>query len=345
MRKYSDRGRYVSGYSSKRRAMKRKLTIICILAVLILVVAGVVSTYFAKVNKERKEQQLAYRQEGIEYYEQGDYEQALECFQNALADSKGKIGDVEMDICFYKARAQYELGDLEGALDTYGAVIQYNESPKAYFLRGNLYYSMDEQAKALADYNQAVDKEKDDYDLYFSIYEILVSKDKVEEGQKILKKALEISGNKTADKLKKGHIYYLLGENDKAITILEEIAKDEPESYYYLFLVYDAMENSEKALENMNIFMEKESNPDSYMLYAMGDSLLKKDRYENAAEYFLKALDSEKVPNKQEIMRKLVLTYEKAKDFTSAKEVMEQYVEAYPEDEEALREYIFLETR
>ena len=136
-----------------------------------------------------------------------------------------------------------------------------------------------------------------------------------------------------------------MGENDKAITILEEIAKDEPESYYYLFLVYDAMENSEKALENMNIFMEKESNPDSYMLYAMGDSLLKKDRYENAAEYFLKALDLEKVPNKQEIMRKLVLTYEKAKDFTSAKEVMEQYVEAYPEDEEALREYIFLETR
>jgi TolA-binding protein len=40
-----------------------------------------------------------------------------------------------------------------------------------------------------------------------------------------------------------------------------------------------------------------------------------------------------------------VVTYEKQKDFTSAKEVMEQYIEEYPEDEEALREYIFLQTR
>ena len=345
MRRYSDRGRYVSGYSSGRRAMKRKLTIICVFAVLILAILGVVFTYFAKVNKERKEQQLAYRQEGIGYYEQGDYEHALESFQNALADSKGKIGDVEMDICFYKARTQYELGDLEGALATYDAVIQYNENPKAYFLRGNLYYHLGEEAKALADYNKAVEKEKENYDLYISIYEILASKDRVEEGQKILKKALEISGNKTADKLKKGRIHSLLGEQEKAITLLEEVTKEDPEGYYYLFLVYDSMGNSEKALENLNTYMEKETNLDSYKLYAMGTSLLNKNMYESAAECYLKALEQKKVPNKQAIMRNLVVTYEKAKDFASAKEVMKQYIEEYPEDEEALREYIFLETR
>jgi len=44
-------------------------------------------------------------------------------------------------------------------------------------------------------------------------------------------------------------------------------------------------------------------------------------------------------------MKALVIAYEKELDFTSAKEVMAKYVELYPEDEEALREYTFLETR
>ena len=151
MRRYSGRrsssGRYVSrysarGYSFGRNSMRRNLIFICIAAVLIIAVVGVLLAYFAKVNREREAQQLVYRQEGIAYYEQGDYEHALECFQKALEDSKGDINDVEMDICFYKARTLYELGDMEGALETYNAVVEYNESPKAYFLRGNLYYSM-----------------------------------------------------------------------------------------------------------------------------------------------------------------------------------------------------------
>lgn len=340
MRRYSSRG-----YSSRRDSMKRKLIIICILVAIILAVLGIVSAYFAKVDRERKEQQLAYRQEGIGYYEQGDYEEALKCFQNALADSKGNIGDVEMDICFYKARTQYELGDTEGALKTYQAVIEYKENPKAYFLRGTLYLQLGEESKALADYNKAVDMEKEDYELYFSIYDILAAKDQVEEGQKILKEALDIRGKKDTDKVKKGHIYYLLGEQEKAIDLLEDASKEEVEGYYYLFLVYDSMENSEKALENLNTYMEKEEHPDSYKLYEMGNSLLNKEKYERAEECFLKALELDKVPNKQEIMKKLVVTYEKSKDFTSAKEVMKKYIEEYPEDEAALREYTFLETR
>lgn len=354
MRRYSGRrsssGRYVSrysarGYSFGRNSMKRNLIFICIVAVLIIAVVGVMLAYFAKVNREREAQQLAYRQEGIAYYEQGDYEKALECFDNALGDSLGSIDDTEMDICFYKARTQYELGDSEGALQTYHAVIEYNESPKAYFLRGNLYYSMGEEAKALADYDKAVENETADYDLYIAIYEILASKDKVEKGQEILNKALELKGDKAADKVKKGRIHFLLEEHEKAVTLLEEAAKAEAEGYYYLFLVYDSLENSEKALENLNTYMEKETNLDSYKLYEMGTSLLNKSMYESAAECYNKALELEKVPNKQEIMKNLVVTYEKSKNFTSAKEVMKQYIEEYPEDEEALREYTFLETR
>ena len=285
MRRGSNRGYSSRRYLSRRNARRRNLILMSMLAVVILVAVVVgVFAYSEKVRKEQKEQQLAYRQEGIEYYEQGDYEKALKCFQKALADSKGEISDVEMDIYFYKARTQYELGDTKGALDTYHMVIKDQESPKAYFLRGNLYSSMGDKEKGLADY-------------------------------------------------------------EKAVALLEKTAKEDRESYYYLFRVYDTMENDEKALENLNIYMEKATDLDSYRLYEIGSSLLNKAMYEDAEACFLKALELKKVPNKQEIMRNLVVIYERNKDFASAKEVMKQYIEEYPEDEEALREYTFLETR
>ena len=44
-------------------------------------------------------------------------------------------------------------------------------------------------------------------------------------------------------------------------------------------------------------------------------------------------------------MKTLVIAYEHSLDFESAKKVMAEYVEAYPDDEEAKREFTFLETR
>lgn len=313
----------------------------------VVLVAAIVTTTVLIVNNNNKkeEQKLAFREEGIAYFDAGDYEKALTSFQSALDIASGKIGNVEMDVCFYKARAQFEMGDTEGAVETYTSIIEHNDHAKAYFLRGNLYYSLGEEEKALADYEKAAENEDKDYELYIGIYEVLESKDKMKEGQAYLNKALEIDGNKATDKIQKGYINFLLGEYETAIGLLEDVLEKETIAYYYLFQVYDAMEDSEKAVEYLNTYMEKEENIDSTQLYEMGKSLLNKEQLTSAIECFNKALELEKVPNQQVIMRNLVVAYEKNLDFASAKEVMKAYVEAYPEDEEALREYTFLQTR
>lgn len=56
-------------------------------------------------TKDTKEQD-AYRQYGITCMESGKYEDAVKAFQNALGESIGHIGEKELDICFYKAKAQ-----------------------------------------------------------------------------------------------------------------------------------------------------------------------------------------------------------------------------------------------
>lgn len=294
---------------------------------------------------ERKENQLEYRLQGIELMENGAYEEALEVFQNALDCSLGEVGITELDICFYKAEALYKLGDTEGAMDTYTAIINYNESAKAYFLRGNLYYSQDQEESALKDYAAAIEQEKTDYELYIGVYEALSAHGKDKEAQEYLNQALEISGNSAYDKMQKGRINFLLGEQQTAISLLQEAVKGkEMSAYYYLSEIYDELGDEEACEENMLAYMES-GVADSYNLFNIANDLLGKGKVEMAIECLNSAMKLEMVPNKQMIMKTLVIAYEQNRDFETAKELMAEYIEAYPEDEEAKREYTFLETR
>lgn len=51
------------------------------------------------------------------------------------------VGDEEIDICFYNAKAQYLSGDIDGAIESYTAIIDYNGNADAYYLRGCQYFA------------------------------------------------------------------------------------------------------------------------------------------------------------------------------------------------------------
>lgn len=294
---------------------------------------------------DREEKQLALRQEGITLMENGKYEDALQKFQDALDLSLGEVGENEMDICFYKAEALYHMGDVQGTIDTYTAIIDFNKNAKAYFLRGNLYYSQNDEENALKDYAAAIEQEKKDYNLYIGIYEALTAHGREQEAQEYLNQALEIDGKKASDKMQKGRINFLLGEQETAISLLEEAVKEkETTAYYYLAEVYSLMGEMEKAEETMLSYIESGS-ADSYNLLHIANTQLEKGNCEMAIECLNLALNLDQVPNKQILMKTLVAAYEQNREFQTAKEQMEEYLKNYPEDEDAQREYTFLETR
>lgn len=80
-------------------------------------------TLMTGCTNERKENQTAYRQIGINAMENGDYAGAVDAFNSALGQCIGKITENELDICYYKAAAQYAGGDSAGAVDTYTAIM------------------------------------------------------------------------------------------------------------------------------------------------------------------------------------------------------------------------------
>ena len=296
-------------------------------------------------SNERLDTQLEVRTEGLLLMEQGKYEEALKLFQETLDLSLGEIGAVERDICYYQAEAKYYLGDTQGAINTYTALIDFDNDAKAYYLRGNLYYKLGKETEALADYAAAIEQNPEEYELYIGVYEVLAAHGKEKEAQDYLNKALEIKGDKASDKIQKGRINYLLGELQTAVSLLEEAADaDQMLAYYYLAEISYELGDMSAAKTNLSIYAKSEE-ANSYNLFSIANHYIAQKHYDMAIECLNAALELEQVPNKQIILKTLVIAYEYTYDFASAKSVMAEYVKAYPEDEEALREYTFLETR
>ncbi|MCC8168259.1 MAG: tetratricopeptide repeat protein [Clostridiales bacterium] len=325
--------------------------IVCIAAIAVLLLCG------CGADTQAKEE---YRTYGIACLNDGDYEAAIEAFGNALDESVGRVSELDLDICYYKAEAQYLNGDYEDALETYTAIINYNGDARAYYLRGCLYYATgveNEAGQGAQDFDAALDADPDNYELYIGIYEALTSVETVdgisvavvnltdEEIEGYLRTALEIKGSDAEDYMYRGRIYYMLGEFDNALDYLEEAAeKGETEAYYYLTMVYEAKGDSELADAAFDNYINSD-NLDALGLYEIGVTQMENGEYEAAISCFTLGLAQTECDCEQELRRGMIFAYEYMGDFETAKEWAADYVQEYPDDEDMAKEYTFLTTR
>ena len=297
-------------------------------------------------GSQKEEAKATYRQMGIEYMEQGDYAGAIDAFNAALAQGVGSVGADELDITYYKATAQYASGDVEGAMATYNAVIDFNrEAYEAYYLRGCLYGKQDNVEAAKADFANAVKYGGKDYALYLNIYENLAGLGYVEDGATYLKEALAFKGEAVSDLEYKGQIYYLLGEYENAIGVLQN-ALEAGSTYANLYLAkcYDDMGDAATAEDYLNTYMGT-ATADAIALNELGELMLDKELYAEAVSYLEQGLACEVIPNRGALMHNLIVAYEFNGNFDKAWDLVQDYVILFPEDEEAQREYIFLKNR
>lgn len=297
-------------------------------------------------DKEALEKELTYRQLGLNKLNEGEYEEAVQAFQKALDQSLAIVEELEIDICYYKAVAQYKSGDVKGALETYTALVNYDEeNADALYLRGTIYLEQGENDKAVADYNEAIKRDKNNGVLYNEIAEKLQQAGLTEEAGKILNSALEVKGEEAADYREKGHAYYLLGKYDSARTYLDKaINMGDNEAVFYLAKMLEASGETEQADKLFESYVG-EHGDDTETLNALGCSHMEEGNYEQALTFFQTALQNENPVNEQELRRNEIIALEYMYDFTQAREKMKSYVKDYPEDEAAAREYEFLKSR
>lgn len=289
--------------------------------------------------------ELAYRKFGINKIDEGDYQEAVEAFQMALDESMAMIRPLEIDICYYKALAQYKSGDVKGAIKTYTALIHYDEkNGDAFYLRGGLYLDQNDKEQALKDFKQAVDLDQNNYDLYIGIYDKYLAAGMEEQGLTFLEEALKLKGNKEEDYLGRGRVYFTIKDYANAKENLDLADPKDPRTILCLAGIYDAEGEKEKAKELYAAYL-KEYPEDTGLFNKLGCGAVEEDNYEEALFYFQTALKEEEPDFEQELRRNEIAAYEYLSDFVTAKEKMESYLADYPEDEEAKREYAFLETR
>ena len=72
-----------------------------------------------RCTSKSEKKALEYKQLGISQMKEAKYEDAVSSFQKALDQSLGRIRAQELDVCYYKALAQYKSGDTKAAIKTY----------------------------------------------------------------------------------------------------------------------------------------------------------------------------------------------------------------------------------
>lgn len=258
-------------------------------------------------DADQAERQQTLKQQGMELQNAGDYTAAIEKYEKALALADMEVGAAEIDLAYYKASAQYQSGDIEGALETYSAILVFKKSENTYLGRGLLYIEAGETEKGKTD----------------------------------LKTALE----QTEDPLIRGIIYQVLEQTDQAKKCFEEAKEAEDfQGLLYLADIYEREGNHEYAMVLLEEYINSgHAGAEGYL--SVGRAYFDSGLYEDALSVIQKGIALGNSAVLRNLLQEEVACYEKLGEFSTAKEKTSEYLEQYPEDAQMQREYEFLKSR
>lgn len=300
---------------------------------------------FEEAAENHEDKRLVARGKGIAYLGQTKYEEAIECFLEALSESNGIVRNVDYDLNYYLASAYVGAGRFEEAREAYNSILALKPQEKdAYYLRGGVELEMNLIEEAKQDYDKAVSMDPKNYDRLFSIYEAFAHFGQKEVGKEYLQTALE-NGEKTLSSFDKGRLYYFMEDYENAYNQLEQAKADEKaESSLYLGKAYEATGDYNYACNVYRSYLDKHG--DSAEMYnQLGVCEMKRGNYEMAMEAFKAGIELQDKDVQQSLLFNQIVAYEYLGYFASAESLMQNYLRQYPGDEEALREEIFLSTR
>jgi len=289
--------------------------------------------------------QKAKRGKGIAYLYQGKYDEAVNQFNESLADSGNKYSELEIDILYYLAEAQDKSSDSVGAVLSYTEIINSTDEAVAYMLRGLAYHNVGDNTNAEKDLFTALEKSKKNYKVYLALYNVLVEQDKESKATQILQEALQLNSSSGEDYSNKGMIYMYLGDYDNAQDAFNTaLEKDYSDAYLGLAETLIRREDYESALGYYESYLAKNQlSAAAYNQY--GTCLMKLSRYEEALAAFQSGLQLNDRVTEAELMFNEAVVYSYLKQWQVSYEKMKAYVKKYPDDEVAARELAFLESR
>ncbi|MUG96939.1 tetratricopeptide repeat protein [Scytonema sp. UIC 10036] len=147
---------------------------------------------FNQALKLNPKDAVAYNNRGLSYSDKGDYDRAINDFNQAI-----KLNPNYALAYNSRGLSYFKKGEYDRAINDYNQAIKLNRNyANAYYIRGNFYYNKGEYDRAINDYNQAIKLNPKDADAYYKrgiAYKNKGSKDKAQEN---FKKVLELNDDK-----------------------------------------------------------------------------------------------------------------------------------------------------
>lgn len=297
------------------------------------------------VATEAKEnpQQIA-RGQGIAYLGLAKYQEAIEQFLTALSYSDEFVDDFDFDTNYYLATAYFKNGQTAEAGAVYSAILDLRDDKEAHYLRGIVYLEEDRIVDAKTDFDIALSKVSGDYDMRINIANALMEKGYEEEGKAYLQAALGSNEKKISD-YDKGRLYYHMGDYENARNCLEAAKGNKnAETVLLLGQTYEKLGDYNYAASVYSNYLTE--NPNHVIIFnRLGMCKLQAGDAKSALNYFEQALALEDSSMTQILKFNQIVAYEYLGEFDQANVLMKNYLQIYPDDQEALREYEFLKSR
>ena len=284
---------------------------------------------------------------GIAYYEMGNYESAVTMLKQSLEEMEDVNDAFTIDVYYYMAESYRARGELVRAAEAYTNLLEYTHTAEAYEKRGMVYMEKGDTDRGMKDFEKAVALD-DSYEVSWLIYSVCQEYDMQKEGEAFLEQALD-SGDEgrsqVSDYYYRGLFNYTLGYYDKARDeLMQAVGKNSDDARLLLGKVYLAMNDVVSARSLYQEYLSRnEGAAEAYNGLALC-SIAEKD-YDTALSNIEQGLAVAADADKQSLLFNRIVVYEYKLDFAQARTYMQEYLELYPDDEEAQRESQFLRSR
>lgn len=294
----------------------------------------------------RKNNKQLYYGEALAYYGMHKYDKALERCQSAL-DIEGQP-EIDGNVYSTMAVIYWVSGNSEEAVNSMDKLIQMDQKDvNAYLQRGQLYMNMGEPETALSDFSQALQLDKNCYDAYFGMHDAYAASGQVDAARESLEMLTGIHAKTAEQKMQIGRAYQVLGEEEQAVSYLEDAKKQKClEADYYLGMVQMAKQEYEAAISFFESYIKGAAEIQIPEVYnQLAGALIETGELDRAANYLAEGLELGMSNAYQNLLKNQVILLEKQQKFSEAAKAAKTYLKAYPADEAMEKELKFIRTR
>lgn len=284
----------------------------------------------------------AYRGEGLVYFEQENYKYAAMMFDLSLENMNFENQEFKEDILYYEAEAYTKNQQTEEAISVYQELEKGENAALAFVMEGKLYLQAGDEEKAEECFKSSEEKEKN-IGLCLLIYESYSEVNREADGAGYLEDATSVSAQSGEDYAKLGKVYTYLEDDANAEDCLKKaLDMGCSEALNMLGSIYLDENDITSAKELYNKAIEEETNlAQAYNGLAM--CAIKEADYDTALSYIEQGLACQDESASQELLFNEIVVYENKGEFETALGKCQSYLEKYPNDEDAQREYKFLQ--